>query len=65
MGRAMARWRNRPEAEIPTWVLEAWVYGDPGGLADAWLDDLYERDRAAWEVAFVTLISTPAYTRPR
>ena len=66
-GSAVARWRNRrPGAGIPAWVLDAWVYGgDPNGLADAWLDDLYDRDRAAWEVAFVTLISTPAYTRPR
>lgn len=63
----MARWRRRPGPDvIPAWVLDAWVYGgDPDGLADAWLDDLYERDRAAWEVAFVTLISTPGYTRPR
>jgi hypothetical protein len=44
--------------------MDAWVYGDPGGLADAWLDDLYERDREHWYEAFVTLISTPAYTWP-
>jgi len=63
----VARWRNRPEVgAIPPWVLNAWrEEGDPEGLIDAWLDDLYERDPAAWGVAFMTLISIPAYTRPR
>jgi hypothetical protein len=63
----VARWRNPPGPEvIPAWVLDAWRYdGDPESLIDAWLDDLYDRDPAAWGVAFVTLISTPTYTRPR
>ena len=63
----MARWRNPPDpAAIPAWVLDAWVYDDdPGGRVNAWLDDLWDRDRAAWEVALMTLLATPAYTRPR
>jgi hypothetical protein len=61
----VARWRDPQRVAIPAWVLDVWVYGgDPDGLADAWLDDLYERDREAWYEAFVAIISTPTYTRP-
>lgn len=56
----MARWRDRDP-----WVVPAWVF-DPAfeAEADAWLDDLYERDRDRWYEAFVAIISTPTYTRP-
>ena len=47
---------------MPLWVLEAWVSGDADGAAVAWLDDLFDRDRGRWDVAFVELISTPAFT---
>jgi hypothetical protein len=40
------------------------VYGDSEAreLADLWLDDLYDRDFAAWEVALMEFLSTPGYT---
>jgi len=60
----MARWRNRPDPrEIPAWVRHAWVYGDGEArqLADLWLDDLWHRDFAAWEVALMEFLSTPGY----
>jgi hypothetical protein len=57
----MARWRERPDAEIPAWVFDP----DFQAEADAWLDDLYVRDFDRWQEAFVTIISTPTYTRPR
>ena len=60
----MARWRDPEPWVVPGWVVDAWVYGDPGGLADAWLDDMYERDQERWYEAFVVFLSTPAYTRP-
>jgi hypothetical protein len=62
----VARWRQRPEGEIPAWVLDAWVYGDwDAPEVDAWLDGLYERDPDQWAVAFVELISIPSYSRPQ
>jgi len=49
---------------IPAWVREAWMSGDDSDrqLADAWLDDLWHRDRPAWEVALIEFLSTPGYT---
>ena len=62
----MARWRVRPESAVPARVLDAWVHDDdPDGRIDAWLDDLWDRDKAAWDVALITLLSTPSYARPR
>ena len=61
----MARWRNPPRpVGIPAWVREAWMSGDDSDrqLADAWLDDLWHRDRPAWEVALIEFLSTPGYT---
>ena len=61
----MARWRNRPEPElVPPAVLSEWVSGDPDGLADAWLDGLYDQDPLRWYEAFIVFISTPTYTLP-
>jgi len=39
------------------------VYGDGEArqLADLWLDDLWRRDFAAWEVALMEFLSTPGY----
>jgi hypothetical protein len=57
----VAKWRKRPDAEIPAWVFDPAFQAE----ADAWLDDLYVRDFDRWCETFVTLISTPAFTHPR
>jgi hypothetical protein len=56
----VARWRDPEPVAIPAWVFDP----DFEAEADAWLDDLYQRDTEAWYEAFVAIISTPTYTRP-
>jgi hypothetical protein len=45
-------------------VRQAWIYGDDAAreLADAWLDDLYDRDPEAWGTALIECLATPGYT---
>jgi hypothetical protein len=51
----------RRKAAAP-YVVPAWVLADTGSpMVDLYLDELWERDRAAWEVAFDVVLSTPCW----
>lgn len=54
----MARWRKRPETEIPAWVLDPRT---PGDRPQAWLDGRFEPGTDEWWEAFTVLLSTPGY----
>jgi len=53
----VARWRNRGPVAVPDWVFDP-VFAPE---ADAWLDDLQQRDPERWHDVFAELISTPVY----
>jgi hypothetical protein len=61
---SVARWRKAADGEIPADVMAAWIAGDPDGLANDWLDDLYGQDPDRWAEVFIALISIPSYTAP-